>query len=243
MWNETQIKNHQEAARLLLKIKDSSFNYIRNNDSVNEYGVQQFIIGKFKEFGLKSDRDPPIVAFGKNTADAHYYPKRESMVIKKGDLIMIDIWARLNVKSAPFADITWMGYCGKKVPEKISKLWEVVVRVRDESIECVRDNLAKGKLPKGRDIYLITNDIMREEGFGRDKHYTGHSLGLTSAHGNRAHLKNSNGRELVKNLGYTLEPGIYLEGNIGLRSEIDFFISEDKKMILTTDVQKEIILI
>lgn len=243
MWTDNQIENHRESARLLLRIKDLSFEYIRDNSSVNEYDVQQFIIKKFEEFGLKSDRHLPIVAFGKNTANVHHFPEKDSNIIRDGDLIMIDIWARLNVKGAPFADITWMGYRGENIPEAISKLWDVVVRVRNESIDCVRNNLRKSKLPIGRDIYLITNDVMREEGFGKDRHYTGHSLGLTSAHGNRAHLKPSNNKELIKNLGYTIEPGIYLEGNVGLRSEIDFYISEDGEMVLTTDLQKDIVLV
>jgi len=205
--------------------------------------VQQFILKKFKKFELKSNKIPQIVAFGENTANAHYFPKKNSKSIKKGDLIMIDIWARLNLPDAPFADITWMGYRGDKLPKDFQRSWDIVLKVRDKSVQCVRNNLKNGKPPLGKEVYQITNDILEKEGFGKKRHYTGHSIGFTSPHGNGGHLTLSNKKQLLKNLGYTIEPGIYIEHKFERRSEINFYISDDNKVILTTDLQRKILLV
>ncbi len=243
MWSEEQIADHVKAAELLLEIKDLAFEFIREREKISEWDVQQFILKKFLEFGLVSDKVPPIIAFRESTANAHYFPGKDPNVIADGDLVMIDIWGRLDKKGAPFADITWMGFRGEKVLEEFSKVWDVVLRVRDESIELVRDRAREGRMPLGCEVYGVTNDVLAEEGFGKDNHYTGHSLGLNDCHGEEAHLTSFNEKELFRNLGYTIEPGIYLDGKFGIRSEIDFYVSGDGDVVLTAGLQRDIILV
>jgi Xaa-Pro dipeptidase len=243
MWTKTQIKQHIKVAKILLKIKDLVFDYTRKNKSISEHEVQQFIINKFKEFDLKTSKHPPIVAFRQSTANIHYYPKKnKSRKMSSNSLIMIDIWARLNQKRAPFADITWMAYYGSKIPKNIQKVFNIIKETRDLCVDFIRKELKKGKMPVGREISKITIDNIKKRGFqGKMNHYTGHSLGYVSPHGNRKGIRPSNNDSIHKNYGYTIEPGIYLKNKFGVRSEIDFYITKKKKLIITTDVQKRIV--
>ena len=245
MWTVTQVNQHIQASKLLLKIKDLTFNLIKNNKSINEYEVQQFIKQKFKEFNLKSSKHPPIVAFRQSTANIHYYPKiHGSRKIRSNSLIMLDIWAKLNKPQAPFSDITWMAYNGNKVPKQILRVFNVVRETRDKCINFIEQELKKGRMPIGRKISQVTITNINKRGFqGKMKHSVGHGLGNTSPHGNRQGLRPSNNHPIHSNYGYTIEPGIYLKNKFGVRSEIDFYITKNKKLVITTDVQKSIELI
>ena len=224
MWSEEQIRNHCEVAKLLLRIKDLAFDFIREKKGVNELEVQEFILERFSELGLVSDSDPPIVAFGINSCNVHYYPGEDSRALEDGDLVMIDTWARLNVEGAPFADITWMGFRGEVVPDEILKIWDVVLKVRDDALECIGDDLDVS----GRDVHSIFKRTVIDGGFGeKEAHALGHSLGFDGPHGEDGNLNDANNDSLIRNLGYTIEPGIYIEGKFGIRSEIDFYVSGD----------------
>lgn len=240
MWTNQKIRQHEKAAKILLKIKDLAFDYMRANKT--EHEVQQFIIKKFKEFDLKSDKDPPIVAFNENSAHVHYYPSKKSKKLKKNTLVMIDIWARLNSPGAPFADITWMAYHGNKILPRIQRIFNIVKKARDSSILFIKKELKKGRIPTGKEINQVTREIITKAGFSKKINlYTGHCIGYHSPHGNRKNINMTNNSPLLKNYGYTIEPGIYLKNEFGVRSEIDFYITKNKKLIITTDVQKKII--
>lgn len=241
VWSKKQIEQHEKVAKVLNKIKDLAFDFIKENKDVTEYDVQQFIVGKFKEFGLKSDRDPPIVAFGKNTSEVHHFPKKKSRSLRKNDLILIDLWANFKHVKSPFADITWMGYNGKKVPEKIQESWTIAGQIRDEIVACLRNRLRKKIIPTGNELTQITKDLLQRYKLPKQPHYTGHSLGFTSAHGNGARISLANNKPLEKNLGYTIEPGIYFNGKFGVRSEINFYVDSKGKLVITTPVQKKLI--
>lgn len=242
VWTKTQIQQHIQASKLLLKIKDETFNLIKNSNSISEYEVQQFIKQKFKEYKLKSSKHPPIVAFRQSTANVHYYPKKNSSKkIKQNSLIMLDIWARLNKPRAPFSDITWMAYKGKRIPQDVQKVFSIVITARNRGLLRINRVLNQRKTPSGRDINHAVIDYINKYGFkGKMPHSTGHGLGNTSPHSNRGGLKRTNKNKILTNLAYTIEPGIYLKNKFGVRSEVDFYITNKKKLIITTDVQKRI---
>ena len=239
-WNKTKINKHIKAAELLNKIKDEAFKYIKKNKNISEYDVQRFIMVKFKMNGLRTDR-APIVAFRQNTSFVHYYPSRYFKILKPESLILIDIWARLKEKNYPFADITWMGYYGKKIPGEVLKIFKIVVKARDGAIRYIENVLKRGKIPDTYEIDKIARSVIKKNGFGDNfLHTTGHSLGFVSPHGGKRIGPRSKGL-LRENVAYTIEPGIYLKNKFGARSEIDFYINTNRKLIITTGLQKNIL--
>lgn len=244
MWTEEQIKLHMQAAKNLIEIKDLTFQYIKENKNISEYEVQQFILGKIKEFRMEIDKDPPIVAFDEDSATPEFYPKKASKKLKQDTFILIDLWAKLNKKDAPFADITWVAYYGKKVPDEIKRVFNIAIKARKNTLDYIKGYLKNNKSPPiGKDADNACARIISDEGYGSNiLHYTGHSLGVFDDHGPEPNcLRKESTTALSINLGYTIEPGIYLKDKFGIRSEIDFYISKDNELIVTTDTQKEII--
>ena len=241
-WNNQQIQNHEQAVKLLDIIKDNAFALIKNTPQITEYQVQQFIKEEFNNNNLITDRDNAIVAFKENTGFVHYYPTEDCKKLEPESLIMIDLWARIDDENTPFADITWVAYHGNQINHEILKVFVLVVKARDAAIKFIRKSLKAKRLPVGKEIDDMTRKVIVGAGYG-DKftHTTGHSLGYDSPHGKEFGLNWKNVHPLQKNLGYTIEPGIYFEGKFGIRSEIDFYIDNNLELIITSKVQKELI--
>jgi Xaa-Pro aminopeptidase len=239
-WTKKQIEYHVEAAKILEKIIKETFDYIKNNRAITEYETARFILKKFKEYKIKTNH-PPIVAFLENTQYVHYYPSQYCLKIKPESLIMIDLGGRINKKGAAFADITVMGYCGKKIPDEILKVFNIVKNSRDKAVKYLKENLKKGKMPTGFEVDKVARDYIKDMGFGDNfLHGLGHPLGFTNPHGSGVRLSPKFKKPLKKMVGYTIEPGVYLKNKFGIRSEMDFYIDERNKVVITTKVQKEI---
>lgn len=242
MWKKIEITNHKKAAVLLNKAMRLVFQYIRDNHEVTEFTLQQFILQKYLELGLVTDNYLPIVAFRENSAEVHYYPNKKSKRLKDNSLILIDVWAKLKTANSPFADITWMAFLGKNIPSEIQHIFDLVIDVREQLISFLKNKLAKGVIPTGREINELTKSLMAKLDYNNKVNlYTGHCLGNYSAHGNKKNINKYNNSSLLPNVGYTIEPGIYIKNKFGIRSEIDFYITKKLDLIITNEQQKEIV--
>jgi len=251
---ENELEKHKIAAKKLGIIKNKAFELIKRNlGKISEYDVQEFILSEYKKEGMVTSlsskkyiiekHSPQIVAVNENAADPHYFPfKRKSKTIEKNDLILVDIWARLEGENSPFADITWIAYSGKNPPKEIKAAFNRVIKTRDIALEFIRKNLKNRKFPKTRDIDKVTRDYFKK--FGLDSyfiHKTGHSLGFHLCHGKYFRLGKTSNTKLKPNIPFTIEPGLYFKNKFGIRSEIDCYATNDYKLIITTPVQKEIV--
>lgn len=242
MWKDIEIINHKKAAVLLNKVMHLVFQYIRDNHDVSEFTLQQFILQKYLELGLTTDKNPPIVAFRENSSEVHYYPNEKSKSLKDNSLILIDTWAKLKTANSPFADITWMAFLGKNIPSEIQHIFDLVIDVREQLIFFLKNKLTKSVIPTGQEINELTKSLMTKLGYTNKANlYTGHCLGNYSAHGNKKNINKYNDSSLLTNIGYTIEPGIYIKNKFGVRSEIDFYITKKLDLIITTEKQKRII--
>ena len=244
MFTQTNLQNHLKACEILDKIKDLAFDFIKNNPNTNELEVEQFIQKQFKKNNLTTCKKHPdlIVAFNASASIPHYNPKQTPKKLEKNSLILLDIWAKLKKKQAPFSDITWIAYYGETIPDEIREVWNIIKDARDFCIKFIQDELNQGRFPTGKEADDITRKIISNAGF-KDNilHSTGHSIGFHSPHGTQEGLSQKNPRSLKKNLAYTIEPGIYLKDKFGIRSEICFYINDNDEVIITTPMQKEII--
>jgi Xaa-Pro dipeptidase len=242
VWDKKKTDLHVRAANLLNRIKDEAFDYIRGNINVGEYEVQQFIHGKFKEYGFKK-AEPQIVAFNSSAATPHYFPsKKKSKKLRKNSLVLIDIWGRLREKDCPFGDISWVGYYGDKIPKEIQMVYKLVIKARDASVNCILSGVKKGKLPTGKEVDDVARDIITKAGYGKNFiHTTGHGLGFSSPHWIGRNLSRKNSHQIFKKIGYAIEPGVYLKGKFGLRSEINLYVDSRGKVVFSSPVQKEIV--
>ena len=245
MWTSAQVKQHIEAARRLGLVKDAVARYIGTHPRTSELEVQGVVLNLFRRHGLKMDAHAPIVAFQKHTSNVHYFvDKRKNARLRKDTLILLDIWARLNKSRAPYADMTWMFYYGDDVPQKFDRLFGYVLSARNRVITSIRRSIKRGDYPAGAYLDLIARDYLRQKDVGLYfSHHLGHALGTRSPHGTYGGLQRNTKTTILKQLGYTIEPGIYFKNKYGFRSEIDFYINRSNEMIITTPLQRQIELI
>ncbi|MGE5399083.1 MAG: M24 family metallopeptidase [Ignavibacteriales bacterium] len=239
-WTPEQFEENKTAANALYDIVRVSFNFIKEKinagENITEYDVQQLIMNEFRNRNMVTDSDA-IVAVNENSANPHYAPDENTHKdIKKEDFVLIDLWAKMNTPEAVMADITWVGYVGETVPEKYTRIFNIVAAARDKAFELVQNRFAEGTELRGYEVDNACRSVINEAGYGDQFiHRTGHSI-TTETHGSGAHMDNfetKDERMVLPSTSFSIEPGIYLTGDFGVRSEIDVYITPDGKVIST----------
>ena len=207
-----------------------------------ETEVQKVILDHFEKHDLIPDH-PPIVAVGPHSGDPHFEPTPDRDVpVAEGELVMIDLWARLNKPKAVFSDITRMGYVGSSVPDKYANIFDIVAAARDAAIDLIRDRFAAGKELRGWEVDDAAREVIEKAGYGQYfVHRTGHSIG-EDLHGNGTHMDNletHDDRLVLPNTLFSIEPGIYMD-EFGVRLEVNVFIDGSGGVLVTGGVQSEI---
>ena len=248
--NEAQATGHQLSAKLVLQAKDYAFKWIgsqlRDGKTITEYDVQQEILGQFAAMDLVTDH-PPIVAVNAKSSDPHYAPSAtNTQEIKKGDFILIDLWAKQKDPDAVFADTTWVAYAGKTVPTQYVEIFDIVKAARDSAIRFIQERWEAEVPIHGYEVDDCVRGYITEKGYGEYFiHRTGHNIG-TVIHGNGANLDNletRDGRALIPGVCFSIEPGIYLTA-FGVRTEVDVFLAgpgRDGVKVTTAPVQNQVL--
>ncbi|HBM69909.1 MAG TPA: hypothetical protein DD377_00620 [Firmicutes bacterium] len=245
--SDDQYKEELDACRKTLQIKDEAFKLIKLEieefKETNEYKIQSFIAKRFHEEGMVYD-DLPLVANGKNASNPHYSPSKENYgLIKKGDLVLIDMWAKNDNKNGVYADITWMGYVGADVPKIYKDRFAIIKNARNEVISFLSKELEKRKV-YAYEADDVARKIIEKSGYGEYfLHRVGHNIALDiSPHGPGANLDNyetHDDRSLMEGTSFSDEPGIYAP-DFGMRTETNLHI-KNNKLIVVAGLQDEII--
>ena len=248
VWSDDQRASHERAARAVSTIGQQAIRLAGSRaDSASpltEFALQKWILERFESGGLETDHGP-IVAIGPNAANPHYGPSAaSSATINRGDILLIDLWAR--EKNGVYADQTWMGSLGAP-SERDTKIWLAVRDARDAAISLLRERLGAHKPVRGGEVDDAARAVITKRGFGeRFIHRTGHSIDPRDLHGSGPHIDNletREERELIPGVGFSIEPGIYLPGDVGMRSEVNGFIGADGVLITPSDYQKEMLVV
>ena len=245
-WNAEQFESHVYAAEKLSVIVQEAFRYIGDSidSGVTEYDVKEFINNRFLDEGMIVT-DGPAVAVNEHASDPHFDPTPENSVeIKRGDWVLIDLWTRLPGEDDMFGDITWTAYVGSEVPAKQREVFDIVLGSRDAALAEMENAFKEGRVLEGWELDKVARDYIEEAGYGEYfNHRLGHSLGR-EVHSNAVNLdswETHDTRQLIPGIAVTIEPGIYIP-EFGVRSEIDVFMSEDGPQV-TTQMQRDVVLI
>ena len=242
-----QIATHRIAAHNLIEIKNKAFAFIaeslKSGKTITEYDVVQFVMQKFKEYDMVTDHSP-ICAVDAHCGDPHYEPlTATSTVIQRGQLVLLDIWAKLTKEKAVMADITWMAFAGtaSEIPARYHEIFSVLTKGRDTAVAFLRENIEKRPV-HGWEVDDACRNVIMAAGYGdRFFHRTGHSI-TESTHGtgpNIDNLETEDQRRLAKGHLFSIEPGIYLP-ECGFRTEIDCLIGHDGAEVTTLPLQTAI---
>jgi len=247
-WSDEQAADNFETAKHLREIVDLVFGFLKqklgSGGSTTEYEVQQFMLKEFGKRGIWTESDPNC-SVNANAANPHHEPTREvHSAVQKGDFVLIDLWAKKKKDRSVYADITWTGVMSESVPEEVQKVFQTVKAGRDAALKAVKDAFGSGKEIRGCDVDDAARSVIEKAGYGEYFiHRTGHSIGEV-IHGNGANMDNLETRDerrVIPGTSFSIEPGIYLPGRFGVRSEIDVYISPKKEVIVTgLPVQEEV---
>lgn len=245
-WSETQLESHLAAGKVIDRVVREAFELaarnVREKKTFTEYDLQQWIRKEFEAAGIVADQGPDI-AVGPHASDPHYGPTPETASpICEGDLLLLDVWGKTKAAGSVYYDITWVGYLGAKVPEKMAKIFGIVREARDKAIELIQTSVANGKPLEGWQVDEAARKVIEKAGYGKYFfHRTGHNIGQT-VHGNGVNmdgLETHDVRHLIPKTCNSIEPGIYLP-EFGIRSEVNMYIDE-KEARVTGAVQKEVL--
>jgi Xaa-Pro aminopeptidase len=248
VWSDEQLQSHLAAAKHMREIVDEIVTEVRrrvrDNVAVNEVGIQDFILKEFDGRDLTAGH-PPIVAINAHSADPHYAPNLvDNLPMKKGDFLLVDMWSKQKHPHAVYDDISWTFFIGESVPAEHEKIFNVVRDGRDAAIKAVQKRYAAGEALYGWQIDDEARRSITQAGYGQFfLHRTGHSI-HEEVHGNGANIDNletQDGRRLMARTCFSIEPGVYLKGNFGVRSEIDMYLSEKEAIVTGQPVQTEVI--
>lgn len=245
-WSDAQRDAHFEAGKRIDRIRAQAFEraagFVRDGRPLREDELQGWILAQFDEAGLVT-AEPPIVAVQPNNGNPHYEPRAGAgLPIRAGDLLLLDMWAKLKEDDSVYYDITWVGYFGERVPGAYAKIFGIVRQARDRAVEFVKDAVACGRGIHGWEVDRVARETIRKAGYAKNfVHRTGHSIGR-EVHGNGANmdgLETRDDRKIIPRTCFSIEPGIYLP-EFGIRSEVNVYVGE-KEARVTGAVQTEIL--
>ncbi len=244
IWTPAALETHRAAADKLYRIKDRAFDMVRNRlaGGLTEYQVQQAMVQWFDEEGLVAG-SPPCVAAQENAGDPHYQATAEvHRRIGPNEIVLLDLWGKLPVPDAVYADITWVGFTARTVPEKYVKAFAAARDGRDAAVALVKSAVREGRDLRGYQVDRATRDVIERAGYGEQFiHRTGHSLGQ-EVHGNGVHMddyETHDERRLIPGTGFTIEPGVY-GPEFGVRTEINMFVGAHEAEV-TGPLQAELV--
>lgn len=247
-WSQAQLDSHLEAGRRVDAILRSAFERIgqlqRSGNAVDEFAIKTFIRERFQQDGLLTDHGP-IVAVNENCSDPHYEPDSDkTRPIGKGDLVLIDLWAKLNRPDSVYYDITWTGFCGAEPSPEMQRVFEVVRGARDAAVRRVQEAVAARQVLRGFEVDDAARGYIGGHGLAEYfVHRTGHSIG-TDVHGagaNMDNLETHDERRIVPWTCFSVEPGVYLP-KFGVRSEVNVFVGDGEARV-TGEIQQRLVLI
>lgn len=247
-WTAAKVASHERAADGVLRAKDELFAFLGDVlGDVTESEAQAFLLERLAAAGLEAGY-APCVAVDDHAADPHFETTTgpDDRKVGLGSLVLVDVWGRISTEDdAVYADVTWMAWAGPEPPPRVSEIWSVVRAARDAAVATVEEAVGSGRPLHGFEVDRAARGVIEAAGYGDGiLHRTGHSLG-TELHGNGVNMDDLETRDerlVVPGLGFTIEPGVYLPGELGVRSELNMVVEPGRARV-TTEPQQELILL
>ena len=248
-WSPSELAGHRRAAEALAEIAVDTLRWagtqLAARQEVRETAMQARVMDAFRRASLVTDH-PPIVGFQANAANPHYEPRAGAdRRLAAGEVLLLDLWAGEKLGSV-FADQTWMAYSGSTPGAEERKIWETVRAARDAAVSLLKDRWAKRQAVTGAALDDAARGMISRAGYGEFfVHRTGHSIDR-DLHGSGPHLDNfetADERTLIGGVGFSVEPGIYLPGRFGMRTEINVYLGDSGPEVTPSRPQQELLLV
>lgn len=227
---DVELETISHAAKLGAKaFKKLSKEFRKNGFGKDEFMLTHMARGILSNFGSYELSFDPIVAINKNAAKPHALPT--STVLEKNDLLLVD------------AGLKYKRYCSDRTrtvqadkyfifdthqrykKKKIQKAYDTVLKAHDNAIAKARSGM------KAKKVDALTRDIVTKAGFGEYYvHSTGHGVGLDIHE--MPYISTKSDTIIEDGMVYTIEPGIYIPNEFGIRIEDMVAMVDGKAVVL-----------
>jgi Xaa-Pro dipeptidase len=248
VWDDAQLSSHRRTAEQLARIAREAMAYagalVHRGTAITEHELMVRIRTEFDRLRLATDHGPNVSA-GANGANPHYEPSPATpRVLRDGDVLLIDLWAM--EAGGMWADQTWMASIGAP-SSRVVDVWNVVRDARDATIALLRLRIEAGQAVRGAEADDAARGVVEAAGFGAHfTHRTGHSIDARNLHGSGPNLDNLETREervLIPGVGFSIEPGIYLPGEFGVRTEVNAYVGARELIVTPVEIQRELMIV
>lgn len=247
-WTPAQRATHERAAEHIAAIAKDTIHHagamVAAGTPAAEHELQARILDAFARVGLETDHGPDVAA-SENAANPHYVPSAAApRLVKRGDVLLIDLWAK--EPGGIYADQTWMASLGTP-SDRVVQVWEAVRDARDAALSLLGDRIAAGTPVCGGEADDAARAVIESRGFGAHFwHRTGHSIDARELHGSGPQIDNLESRDdrvLIPGVGFSIEPGVYLVGEFGVRSEVNGYVGEDALLVTPREPQRDLFIV
>lgn len=230
------ILSHRTAADHLSEIVRLGWDRVREAFSrgqpLFEGDIADFFLSEFARRGLHTDSSP-TVAVGPNAGNPHYSRSGKGTPIEADEVLLFDLWAKLDNLDGIYADISWVGFTGPNPPPGVEKDFTRLIEARDAAVRFIAKGLAEGTALRGADVDAYTRNFLIGEGYEAAlRHRTGHGIDRET-HGSGVNLDSvefPDHRILLEGSCFSVEPGLYFP-EYGLRTEINVYIENLRPII------------
>lgn len=206
----------QEKMKVVSHINDLAMDKLKTfiHEGVTEIELEKQLALIYEELGADGYSFEPLIAFGKNAAEPHHFP--DESVLMEGECVLFDIGCK---KDNYCADMT-RTFFYQSVSTEHQTIYEIVQRANEKAIEGIKPGV------KLKEIDRIARDIISEAGYGSYfNHRLGHFIGLdVHEYGD---VSSMNEDIIEEGMIFSIEPGIYLEGDVGVRIEDLILVTAD----------------
>ncbi len=216
--DQEEIKILKEACKIASDVAEEITDHIK--EGIREYELAAELTHLLLKNGAQDNAFTPIIAFGENSAEPHYFSG--SRKLKKGDIVLMDFGAKYKKYNS---DMT-RTYVFGRASEKVKRMYEVVLEAQKLGIDSVKRGTRGSDVDKKARDYIDSTEFK-----GLFIHSLGHGIGL-AVHDHPALSPNMN-LVLENGMVITVEPGVYIRGFGGIRIEDDVLV-EGKGEVLTT---------
>lgn len=230
---EDEVQNIRQAA----KLTDQCFDFIlgKLKPGITEAEFAWKIESFFRKKGA-SIAFSPIVAFGKNSSQPHYRPgsdlrKPQGQTLSKTDIVLLDFGARVNGYCADMTRVVFLGH----PKDEWAKAYDVVLKAQQKALDLLKEGVRSGAT-----LDAAAKEVIAETHLPPYPHSLGHNVGLAIHEGPRLTVKKD--ETLKPGMIFTIEPGVYIEGQYGIRIE-DLVLLKKTGIEMLSQKAKEMIIL
>ena len=209
----------QKKMRISSAINDKAMAKFKGliHEGVSEKEVADQMLQIYLDLGADGYSFEPLVAFGANAADPHHSP--DDTVVKPGDCVLFDVGC---IKDGYCSDMTRTFYF-KTVSDAHREVYETTKASNETAISKIRPGVPLYQLD------AAARDLISAKGWGPNfNHRLGHFIGLSEHEFGDVSSANTWEAGMI----FSIEPGIYLTGDTGVRVEDLVLVTEDGVEVL-----------